>query len=374
MYQNWEGELGVFEIMWRNFVDDTWEKFNSEVRKDKKLYLMGFNMAKIIIGDMGVYGNPWNIVAILDNDTSKHGIVEIGNEKYSVIPPEKLIGQDTDTVLVLICGTYVGEMAEQLENLGIKNYYSQLFMTYDKALKHHLLAQVDHRAVEQVKKLMFDDRSRKTLDSIVTKRENGFIDYTDVMIRGSDYFIEEFWDPIIGGVYVDGGGYDGDTIKEIYEWTKGRFKKIFTFEPQQNLANKIESDLWHYNNKVQLIRKGLWFCNTELCFKEGNETVSGKVNENGDSIIETTSLDDVVEDEHIDFIKMDIEGAEVEALRGAIKTIQRDMPKLAICIYHKPDDLWRIPLMIHEMVPSYKMYIRHCGITRYGTILYAKCE
>lgn len=99
---------------------------------------------------------------------------------------------------------------------------------------------------------------------------------------------------------------------------------------------------------------------------------SGKIvdQEKEGCVIETVALDELI-DERVTFLKMDIEGAEAEAIKGAKNMIQKDKPKLAICIYHKPNDLWEIPLMIHELVPEYKMYIRHMGIRCYGTILYA---
>lgn len=71
------------------------------------------------------------------------------------------------------------------------------------------------------------------------------------------------------------------------------------------------------------------------------------------------------------FIKMDIEGAELEALEGAKTTIVKNKPKLAICLYHKPDDLWKIPLYLKDLVPEYKFYIRHHGKVRWETVLYA---
>lgn len=71
------------------------------------------------------------------------------------------------------------------------------------------------------------------------------------------------------------------------------------------------------------------------------------------------------------FIKMDIEGAELEALEGAKNTIVKSKPKLAICLYHKPDDLWKIPLYLKKLVPEYKFYIRHHSKVRWETVLYA---
>lgn len=72
------------------------------------------------------------------------------------------------------------------------------------------------------------------------------------------------------------------------------------------------------------------------------------------------------------FIKMDIEGAEMDALYGAKETIIRNKPKLAICIYHKPEHLFEIPLLIHTWVPEYKLYIRHHSDRECESVVYAK--
>ena len=71
---------------------------------------------------------------------------------------------------------------------------------------------------------------------------------------------------------------------------------------------------------------------------------------------------------------MDIEGAEIEALKGAEKTIKRCKPKLAICIYHEYEHLYKIPMMIKEMVPEYKLYMRHHSDTSSETVIYACVE
>ena len=86
--------------------------------------------------------------------------------------------------------------------------------------------------------------------------------------------------------------------------------------------------------------------------------------------VECVPLDTVVS-EKVTFIKMDIEGSEMRALSGARHLITTCKPKLAICIYHKLDDLWKIPLYIHSLVPEYKFYVRHHSILYVDTVLYA---
>ena len=99
----------------------------------------------------------------------------------------------------------------------------------------------------------------------------------------------------------------------------------------------------------------------------GMKEISEKVLE-----IPVMPIDEAIETgDRVTMIKMDIEGSELEALKGAKQTIQRDKPKLAICIYHKPEDIIEIPCYIKELVPRYRLYLRHYGNGDTETVLYA---
>lgn len=95
------------------------------------------------------------------------------------------------------------------------------------------------------------------------------------------------------------------------------------------------------------------------------------ISTDGDVKITCDAIDDLCARDKVTFIKMDIEGSEQEALNGAEKVIQRDKPKLAICIYHSWEDLYEIPFLIKKMVPEYRLYIRHHSDTIFETVLYA---
>lgn len=82
-------------------------------------------------------------------------------------------------------------------------------------------------------------------------------------------------------------------------------------------------------------------------------------------------LDDAGILEEPTFIKMDVEGAELSALKGAKKLIAKNHPKLAICLYHKPEDIYDIPIFIKQLDSSYKLYIRHYSNYITETVLYA---
>ena len=91
----------------------------------------------------------------------------------------------------------------------------------------------------------------------------------------------------------------------------------------------------------------------------------------GTEKVPADSIDHVLNGERATFIKMDIEGSEYQALLGAEQTIKKYHPRLAISLYHKPEDVLEIPYLIHKMNPDYRFIIRHYASNMTETVLYA---
>ena len=122
---------------------------------------------------------------------------------------------------------------------------------------------------------------------------------------------------------------------------------------------------------IEIINGALWDASVNVPFVEDNDNMAGSyVSNNGNDYVKGVAIDDLGA-EKITFIKMDIEGSELRALKGAKKTIIRDNPKLAICIYHKPWDVYEIAEYILSIVPDYKLFIRHYDYYPQETVLYA---
>ena len=174
--------------------------------------------------------------------------------------------------------------------------------------------------------------------------------------------------------FIDAGGYDGDTAKLFFRWLENAGRgtgRSVIFEP--NFDNYCKNNMQNYDNVV-VVNKGLWHKKETLRFYENKNNPGGsRISSEGEKIIETISLDEYLKNEKdpVTFIKMDIEGAELNALKGAERTIKKHKPKLAICIYHKPEDVWEIPNLLFDFVPDYKFYIRHYSFTNWDTVLYA---
>lgn len=150
-------------------------------------------------------------------------------------------------------------------------------------------------------------------------------------------------------------------------------KRVYAFEPDPHNYNICEktAGLHFKDGVVKIIRKGTWSENKTVSFDASSDGTS-HVSESGGTSIEVVAIDDAIAPgEKVTFIKMDVEGAELESLKGARHTIWRCKPKLAICIYHKASDMYEIPLYIKELVPEYKLYVRHHSNGASETGLYA---
>ncbi len=171
-------------------------------------------------------------------------------------------------------------------------------------------------------------------------------------------------------VFIDCGAYIGDTVDQFRKIVHNKYKRIVCFEPDyQNyemlLKKKIE--------KLIAFNAGVWSENSELAFVSDNATSSKVLTDTENNIekVRVCAIDMIQECSDASFIKMDVEGSEFPALQGAKKTILHNTPKLAICIYHSNEDMLRIAEYIHDLVPDYKLYIRHYSYEAYETVLYA---
>ena len=183
----------------------------------------------------------------------------------------------------------------------------------------------------------------------------------------------DVFSPVENEVVVDAGAYDGGTALQFLEWGGDKVKHVYSFEFDPVNAEKCRENLRPYSDKVTVISKGTWDKDETMRVKAAGGTGSS-VNSEGDTEVHLASIDSVVKDEPVTFIKMDVEGAELKSLMGAKNTIVNNRPRLAICVYHKPEDLYEIPGYILSLVPEYKFCLRHYSSRDWETVLYASCE
>lgn len=136
----------------------------------------------------------------------------------------------------------------------------------------------------------------------------------------------------------------------------------------------------HLKPRIHLVKAPVWSQSGQPLFIEGTGPGSRVVAETQSREaleVKTVSIDDLVREhdlETVNFIKMDIEGAELAALRGAENTIKRFRPKLAISVYHNLEDFWSIPQYLQGLELNYRFYLRHFTIHDEETVLFAVAE
>lgn len=218
--------------------------------------------------------------------------------------------------------------------------------------------------------LLHDQLSRDCFTAFINQKVSMKYGYLSEVKTECQYFDEELVQLTEQEVFVDCGAYDGDSAKAFIQALERRgidsYQEIISFEPDPKNFAKLESlGLCRH----RCIPKGVSDREDILYFHSEND--SGRFDESGDIRIEVDSIDHIVGEGDVTMIKMDIEGAELCALRGAEKVIKRCHPLLAICIYHKKEDLYEIPQYIMDLVPEYKLYVRTYDDVTIEMVLYA---
>lgn len=328
--------------------------------------LAGRNALKVLI-EKGI-----QVLFFCDNDASKHGS---DIEGIKIYPPNHLLSEKETTVL--ISSDYFGEIAIQLKNMGVSNfYYFGFCFDYERWRGHFNSKRLEDSSehINIAHKLFNDDASRELFASLIGFRYS--LGSSGVSWSSFDEYFHPEIGPKPGDTIIDGGAWTGDTAEAFHHALNGKCH-IYSFEPDDESYSKLQKNITSRNLSASVcpIKLGLWSHATTLKFDACREnSMQHQISDSGDSQIQVTSIDEFASerDIQIDLIKMDIEGAEIEALLGARKTIQKFRPRLQICSYHKFDDLWEIPILIKELLPNYRLYLGQHSQNLFETIVYAQ--
>lgn len=204
-----------------------------------------------------------------------------------------------------------------------------------------------------------DEKSRDILMRMIIYR----LTYNPLMHKGiktkyPHYFDQDVLTLSDDEIFVDCGGYNGDTLRAFKEISNNKFQHYYLFEPDSSLI-KIAKDSAKQDDRFTFINKGVWDKEETLKFyaenSAGNGTIVMKNRSNNVIEIPVTKLDNILQ--NATYIKMDVEGSELAALHGAEQVIRKCHPKLAICVYHKYADYIELFNCIQSM-GDYQFFIR----------------
>lgn len=292
-----------------------------------------------------------------------NGVSVLSLDKLSLLNP-------ANTVFLITC-IYVGEIEDFLRDKGYIHIYSIFPLASNLGGSFHPpLSSADDEFVNKVKNLLADEKSKHILEKICFFRNKKICDYRDIY-QENQYFCDDVWTLTDHEVFVDAGAFVGDTIQDFRQKTGNSYKRIYAFEPDKKNFSQLK-EVVQGDARIETFPYAVWNKAEMLNFSEGDKS-SSAIDNKGDLLVEAKAIDSIITEE-ITLLKMDVEGAELAALNGAKELIKKWKPKLAICVYHKFDDLWEIPFYIKSLVPEYKFYLRHHHKTWLETVLYAKIE
>lgn len=229
-----------------------------------------------------------------------------------------------------------------------------------------------------IKNTMFEDElSKRTFESVLLSTVSGDLSYCQSTMVGDQYFSLPVFRNTSCDTFVDVGAYVGDTIEQFLWTNTGIFTKIFAIEPVPRNINAMKkriarlTDEWALDSEsIHILNYAIGSEGKELRFPEQQGPRSSATNQGDGVIVSSCTLDTILEGKKITFLKADIEGMELEMLHGAKNLIRENKPKIAICVYHNVFDLIEITHCIRELVPEYKMALRHHSATLAETVLY----
>lgn len=208
--------------------------------------------------------------------------------------------------------------------------------------------------------LLADEQSRRVFSDTLNYKLSGKISYLfDCTTQRIDD-IRCLLAPTQEEIYLDLGAYNGDTLKELGELTDWHWRVAVAVEPDRRSCRKLRLLAEEFNErglKVEVQEAGIWSEQGELGFSDSGGRQSTFIGAQK-CTVPVTTIDAVAAQRAVTLIKMDVEGAELQALAGGRQTLQRFAPKLFVAAYHYDVDLFRLPLLLHELVPEYKIYLR----------------
>lgn len=316
------------------------------------------------------------VAAFLDRNAVK-GQMLLGIPVYK--PNDDVITEEQKQRAVVLVTIFLPQREIQnikgfIAQYGFNNIMARYNLIYPWL---HFMQDTDEKAIASQKEkiidalaLMQDEESIKIFCSNLQAHAN--YEYESAIVSEN---MEQYFDvkvPFSKGFsnFVDCGAFTGDSLEKLLPYHK--LTNYYAFEPDKDNYKKLQETAEGFIDKMEtafLFPCGVSGENDFLSFQSGGSSAS-TIQENGDTTIQVVAMDKILKKAPITMIKMDIEGAEKSAIMGAEQIIKTQKPDMCICVYHKISDMWEFPLLLKELVPEYKFYMRcHQALTM-ETVLY----
>lgn len=365
----------------RDFPDDAF--YIKERFRGKKIVVYGAGecchwFVEIV---MKIYGCTPQLVLDQRFSLGDHfeGILALSPADYHPSP------DDLEDVVAVICvgkQEYHAEIVQRLEEIGFDDIIFLLDIyeihnpfSLPQALREEGfgLYHRQRQQILQILELLDDEESLKVYCGCLQTHMQRKPVILPARPRQEQYFPEDV--RLANGYdrFICCGAYDGDSIRRLHA-IYGKVDEIVCFEPEAKIFNRLTDYLRENKselaNRIDAFPCAVYGESKILKFLSGHG-LGSRICDAGDSYVQSVTLDDALPGYEPTFICMDVEGVELEALKGAEKILRQCTPDLAICLYHSPEHLWQIPAYIYSLDLGYRFNIRNYTSFTFETVMYA---
>ena len=380
---------------------DLWNKLKDEAHKGRPILLYGMgNGADKILTVCEAYGIP--VADFFASDGFVRGHSFHGKVVLSFAEAREKYGEENMIVLL----SFASSRPEVLETIERVANTCEMYIpdvpVCGTELFNREFYEANLEAITAARSLFADEESRSIYDGIIEYKLTGRMD----VLRTTESSPADAYKHILHAedfhTVADLGAYNGDSIRDLRQYTP-HLQTVIAFEPDRRNFRKLgeyATALKEARDTLAIhpVQAGAWSETTTLVFQASGNRNAGIADTPSEAQghilpstaenpyfgktaeVPVTSLDTVCEEiipkgTHLDYIKYDVEGAEAEALLGSRRIIERDAPALLVSTYHRSADLFRLPLLVHELNPGYKLYLRRmAGVPAWDINLYAVTE
>lgn len=317
-------------------------------------------------------------LAFVDNNAELWGKRVAGLPVYS---PRDAAVQFEGKALFIIT-VYTNEpVIRQLQNLGVRfTTFASLAWYYPETMLPHGALDLPHEIFHQADKvkkafgLWHDELSQREYLAQLQWRTSLQLDKMPLHLSPEEiYFPIDLVRLSDHECFVDCGAFDGDSIAAFLRLCKNRFNKIWAIEPDPENYQHLQKRIQLYDEeiawKVICLQAAVGSKKQKIAFNVTG--TAGSTVGNGAFEVDSIPLDIILKSDAPTYIKMDIEGAEMDALLGAKQLIKKHLPILAVCAYHRQNHLWEIPLLIQSLSKDYEFFLRRYSDECWELVCYA---
>ena len=380
---------------------DLWQYLKAEADRGRPILLYGMgNGADKILTVCEAYGIP--VADFFASDGFVRGHSFHGKVVLSFSAAREKYGDESMIVLLSFASSRP-EVLETIERVAsICEMYIPDVPVCGTELFNAEFYENNRKEIQAARSLLADEESRRVYDGILEYKLTGRMD----ILRATESSPADAYKSILRAegfsTAADLGAYNGDSIRDLRQYAP-HLQKVIAFEPDRRNFRKLgeyAATMTEAGDRLtlHLVQAGAWSETATITFQASGNRNAGIADTPAEAQghilpstadnpyfgktaeVPVTSLDTVCEEifsdhTHLDYIKYDVEGAETEALLGSREIIRRDAPALLVSAYHRSADLFRLPLLVRELNPAYKLYLRRmAGVPAWDINLYAVTE